>query len=75
MAVRAKFKVEAVTHNVSGASITLFPVTGESTENKEFYKYTPGGKIELATVNKAAAEQFIPGKEFYVDFTAADLAK
>jgi len=74
MAVRAKFKVETITHNVSGASILLFPVTGESPENKEFYKWTPGGKIELSTVNPAAAEQFTPGKEFYVDFTAAPSA-
>lgn len=72
MSVRAKFKVETVTHTTSGASVLLQPVTGGSKENESFYRYTPGGKIELSTVNKAAAEQFVPGKEFYVDFTAVE---
>lgn len=72
MTVRAKFKVEMITHNTSGAIITLFPVTSGSEENREFFKYTPGGKIELSTVNPEAAKQFTPGKEFYIDFTPAE---
>lgn len=72
MSVRAKFKVETVTHNTSGASVQLVPVINGSEENKQFYKYTPAGSIQLSTVNAAAAEQFKPGDEFYVDFTKAE---
>ncbi len=72
MSVRAKFKVESVLQTQNGHSVQLQPVTTGSEENKTFYKYTPGGKIELSTVNVAAAEQFVPGKEFYVDFTPAE---
>ncbi len=77
MKVRAKFlctgngKVgyspEGVTSN-----ITLQPVTGNSEENKDFFRWTPGGKIELSVVNPATAEQFEVGKEYYVDFTPAE---
>lgn len=72
MSVRAKFKVESVTNRASGSEIRLEPVTIGSEENAAFYRYTPGGKIELNTVNADAAKQFIPGKEYYVDFTPAD---
>lgn len=72
MSVRAKFKVESVLHSQNGHNVVLFPVTSGSDENKEFYKYTPGGKIELSTINVAAAEQFVPGKEVYVDFSPAE---
>ena len=72
MSVRAKFKVETVTRNTSGASVQLVPVINGSEENKQFYKYTPAGSIQLSTVNAAAAEQFKPGDEFYVDFTKAE---
>jgi hypothetical protein len=72
MSVRAKFKCEVVVSRASGAEIDLTPVTNGSDENKEFYAYTPSGSIKLSTVNAEAAKQFIPGKEYYVDFTPAD---
>lgn len=75
MAVRAKFRCESVTINANGTKTAkLFPVTSGSDENKEFYKWTPGGSIDLSTLNEAAAEQFVPGREFYVDFTEAPKA-
>ena len=72
MSVRAKFKVEQVTRTVSWAEVKLQPVTSGSDENKQFYRWTPGGSIHLATINPEAAAQFEPGKEFYIDFTPAD---
>lgn len=72
MTVRAKFSVQSVLHSVSGATVTLTPVVSGSKENESFYKYTPGGKIELSTVNPEAAAQFSPGKEFYIDFSPAE---
>ena len=72
MTVRAKFKVQSVTEMESGLkSAKLFPVTSGSPENADFYKWTPSGSIDLATLNPVAAEQFKPGVEFYVDFTPA----
>jgi hypothetical protein len=73
--VRAKFKCTAVTTNESGKTISLRPVYGNGDpnhENTQFYKYTPGGSIELSTVNEEAANKFEVGKEFYVDFTLAE---
>lgn len=77
MTVRAKFQCTSVTPNNAekpedkGSSIHLSPVTSGSKENEDFYRWTPGGEIFLSTVNEAAAASFIPGKEYYVDFTPA----
>jgi hypothetical protein len=71
MTVPAKFKVETITHTTYGSTISLQPVVSGSKENESFYKATPGGKIELSTINPDAAKQFAPGKEFYIDFTPA----
>lgn len=72
MQVRAKFRVESVTRNEHGGSVKLVPVTSGSPENEKFFHYTPWGGIDLGTVNDDALEQFTPGKEFFVDFTAAE---
>ena len=72
MSVRAKFRVDSVEHTAeSVATVKMTPVINGSEENKRFYRWTPGGNILLATINKAAADQFEPGKEYYVDFTPA----
>ena len=59
--------------------VKLAPVYGrgkngkpESPENKAFYAATPSGEIELTTVSEAAAQAFVPGQAYYVDFTPAD---
>jgi hypothetical protein len=54
-----------------GTVIKLSPVMNGSDENKEFYKYSPSGSIELGTVNEGAATQFEISKEYYVYFTPA----
>jgi hypothetical protein len=71
MTVRAKFKVESVTQDTNGHSVRLIPVTSGSVENEAFFKWTPGGEIKISTINAEAAEEFVPGKQFYVDFTEA----
>ena len=70
--VRAKFKCVQVTQTESGDRVQLAPVVGESPENKDFFKWTPSGQIEMGIMNPEASKQFIPGKEYYVDFTLAD---
>lgn len=68
--VRAKFFVASLTTTTSGGSVKLGAVCrGE--DNKTWSQYTPAGTIELNILNVAALEQFVPGEEFYVDFTPA----
>lgn len=72
MQVRAKFRVHNIKdQDASGAVIELHPVysSDPSSENAKFFNATPWGSIQLGTVNPAAAAQFNPGQEFYVDFT------
>ena len=42
-----------------------------SEENKEFFKWTPGGTVQFNVMNLAAAANFEIGKEYYLDFTPA----
>jgi hypothetical protein len=70
--VRAKMKVDAVTYAAGEmCTVVLSPVINGSDENKTFYKFTPGGKVEMQVVAPETAKQFEPGKEYYVDFTPA----
>lgn len=71
MSVRAKFRVDSVTETADSATVEMTPVVSGSDENKEFYRWTPSGKIVLSTINKKAAIQFERGGECYVDFTPA----
>lgn len=73
--VRAKMTCEskevANTGDRDAYNIVLVPVTGGSDENKQFYRWTPSGKIELNTINATAAGEFEVGHSYYVDFTRA----
>jgi len=75
MSVRAKFKVQSVTESEGGLkTANLSPVTSGSPENEKFFKWTPGGQIQLGTINPNAAREFVPGRAFYVDFTSEEEA-
>lgn len=69
--VRAKFDCTEVLKTTEGGSVKLHPVVSGSAENEAFYKYTPGGHIQLSTINLDALAQFEPGQSYYVDFTKA----
>ena len=70
MPTRAKFRcIEEIT-KVDGKAYTFSPVTGHSEENKQFFKFTPYGKLEMGIVNPAV--QFEVGKEYYLDITIAE---
>lgn len=72
MTVRAKFKCTQITETEGGLkTVKLMPVSSGSEENKQFFKYSPAGSIDLSTVNPEAAAQFTPGREYFVDFTPA----
>jgi hypothetical protein len=77
MKVRAKFRVHNVTpyHDQhgkpNGYRVAMAPVydSNPASENGQFYQATPWGEIILGTMNPAAAQEFVTGMEFYVDFT------
>lgn len=72
--VRAKFSCTEVSDNGGDvAAVSLMPVYSGSPENAEFFKWTPGGSIQLQTVNRAAAALFQRGGEYYVDFSRAPI--
>lgn len=71
--VRAKFKVSSITkYEGDCLNVKLQPVCTGSEENKQFWKYTPSGSIELSINNTEASKQFEVGKEYYIDFTPAE---
>lgn len=72
MEVKAKFEVVELTKfgNKCG-KVVLNPVTGGSDENREFWKYTPAGKLELVIDNPEAFAQFEKMGEFYVTLEKA----
>lgn len=72
MTVRAKFKCEEIRHNEANSNVVLRPVVSGSDENKAFYKWTPGGECNLSVLKRETADHFVPGKEYYVDFTPAE---
>lgn len=71
MNVRAKFSVQSIETTVDGSFVKLHPVTGTSEENKQFFKWTPSGELRMGVVNPEVAAAFVPGAEFYIDFTPA----
>jgi len=56
----------------SGIYLHFSPVYTGSEENKQFFKYTPGGVVNFNVVNPETAASFEVGKEYYVDFTKAE---
>ena len=79
MAVRAKLRVESVTHahyHKDAPPYSTVKLTAQYDdsipEDQRFQKATPSGHCEMQIDNPAALEQFVPGKTFYLDFTPAD---
>lgn len=71
--VRCKFVVDSISKTrFSHHTIEMSPVSSGSEENKNFWKWTPGGKISFNSINDEAVKQFEVGKEYYVDFTDAN---
>lgn len=67
--VRTKFVCRSVTDYGQQVDVEFHAVYGDSEENKSFWQATPAGNVKLSVVNKAAATQFVPGQEYYLDFT------
>lgn len=71
--VRTKFKVNGITQFEGGSfAVSMSPVTSGSEENKNFFKWTPSGSLDLRTVNEEAVKAFEVGAEYYLDFTKSE---
>lgn len=77
MRVRAKFRCSVVEDWGYSKKVKLNAVypteeeRGTLSENESFNKATPNGELWMTIDNPAAAVQFEPGKEYYLDFTEA----
>ena len=77
--IRSKFRCMSRTeHHQGDVEVRLLPVFHNKQgdyevppENKEFWEATPAGEIKMTIRNKAA-QGFVPGKTYYVDFTETD---
>lgn len=81
MGIIAKFMISAKTKTlisnhegkpVYGYRIEGYPVYTGYEEDKKFFASTPSGKLELATINKEAADQVQPGDKVYVTIEKAN---
>jgi hypothetical protein len=70
--VRAKFVVYSETRDSYGSvTYKARPVTGETEENKAFFRTTPAGEISVTVKRDETAASLELGTEYYVDFTEA----
>lgn len=69
MTTRCKFRCDQVIQMADSQSVVLNPVVDGSPENKDFFKYTPSGKIELQIINKNV--KFEAGKQYFIDISEA----
>ncbi len=54
-----------------GVEIVIKPEVPPPAENVSFFSASPGCEISLLMVRSPNAEEFVQGREFYVDFTPA----
>lgn len=69
--MRAKFRVESVTHYSYGRTVKMAAVHDGSPENNQFAQATPSGSLEMHINNPAALDFLEPNKSYYLDFTPA----
>ena len=71
--VQAKFKVDSATkYENDRGDVCLSTVICDTTtleEDESFFKYNSAGSIQITIDNPEVMKHFIPGQEFYVDFT------
>lgn len=77
MSVRAKIVLSAITEQQWGGKRFEFTCQYDTTipEDQRFQKATPSGSATFQVDNPAAAEQFVLGDAYYVDFTPVPKAQ
>lgn len=72
--MRAKFTVESVNHLSGGdRHIKMSARYSDSPEDNQFAVATPSGSLEMYVSNPAARDFLEPGKQYYLDFSPADV--
>lgn len=71
MSIRAKMRLDNVTHNTWGGIKALFSCQYDPTkeEDRSFQKATPSGSAEFVIDNPAVFPQLVIGKDYYFDIT------
>ena len=77
--MRAKFYVESVTATGDKTGITqehtvLKAVYGNGEANKNWSRFTPNGSLSITITNPECFGKFVPGKEYFIDFTPVEPA-
>lgn len=68
--LRAKFHCDELVINQAYRTAKLSAVQSDKKQsNQDFNKYTPAGTIEMMTDKKLVEDFFIPGEDYYVDYT------
>ena len=68
--IKAKFKVDSVTHYAYGSEeIKMSAVISDGTANKEWCKATPVGSLSITIDNLTAQGKLLAGKEYFITFT------
>ena len=70
--VKAKFSCISIKANTNSIEVRLSAVTGTEDDNKDFTSATPSGELIIGILPDApAANFFIPGKDYYLEFEQA----
>jgi hypothetical protein len=74
---RAKFECQRIEEmRYQGGQQTKVVVTAvtayNAPEDKPFWDATPIGETSIGVANEKALEVFVPGQQYFVDFTAVD---
>lgn len=74
--IRCKFnvskKTEIATTTGNEFKVEMTAITDGSEENKEFFKYTPSGKLSLGVLKPEQAVGLVVGDEYYIDITPCE---
>lgn len=75
MSVRAKFRCHSVEDYGQSKKVNMAPVyegsLGENDENRRFTVATPSGALWMTVDNPNASIQFVPGRDYYLEFKEA----
>jgi hypothetical protein len=74
MKIRGKFTCESVTPEHGNETVRLRAVyAGEkNAEDNTFSEATPSAEVTMTISNKSAHGAFVPGKQYYADFSPAE---
>jgi hypothetical protein len=67
--VRARFRVSHVTLHEDSGQVHMDAAHGPG--NEDWSKYTPSGTVDMVITNVDALACFVPGQEYFLDFTPA----